>query len=101
MSNVAASFSRRVFTGAVLASVLVFAMPALAEPAAPLVSAQWLQQHQADPALVVLDIRSAIDGGGAEAYAKAHIPGAVHSDYDKARRRGARNCHAPDAPQEA
>ena len=34
--------------------------------------------------LVVLDIRSAIDGGGAKAYTKAHIPGAVHSDYDKA-----------------
>ena len=33
---------------------------------------------------MVLDVRSAIDGGGAEAYAKAHIPGAVHSDYDKA-----------------
>jgi thiosulfate/3-mercaptopyruvate sulfurtransferase len=32
----------------------------------------------------VLDIRSAIDGGGAEAFAKGHIPGAVHSDYDKA-----------------
>jgi thiosulfate/3-mercaptopyruvate sulfurtransferase len=32
----------------------------------------------------VLDIRSAIDGGGAEAFAQAHIPGAVHSDYDKA-----------------
>jgi len=32
----------------------------------------------------VLDIRSAIDGGGADAYQKAHIPGAVHSDYDKA-----------------
>ena len=34
--------------------------------------------------MLVLDIRSAIDGGGAEAYQKGHIPGAVHSDYDKA-----------------
>ena len=57
----------------------------------PLVSAQWLKAHQADPAVVVLDIRSAIDGGGAEAYAKAHIPGAVHSDYDKAGWRVTRN----------
>ena len=39
----------------------------------------------------MLDIRSAIDGGGAEAYAKAHIPGAVHSDYDKAGWRVTRN----------
>ena len=41
--------------------------------------------------LVVLDIRSAIDGGGAQAYAAAHIPGSVHSDYDKAGWRVTRN----------
>ena len=46
-------------------------------------SPQWLKQHLAAPNLVVLDIRSALDGGGAQAYAKGHIPGAVHSDYDK------------------
>jgi thiosulfate/3-mercaptopyruvate sulfurtransferase len=49
----------------------------------PLVSPQWLKTHLADPDLVVLDIRSALDGGGGQAYAKGHIPGAVHSDYDK------------------
>lgn len=91
MSNVAASLSRRVFAVAVFASLVVAAMPAVAEPAAPLVSAQWLKEHQGDPALVVLDVRSAIDGGGAEAYAKAHIPGAVHSDYDKGGWRVTRN----------
>ena len=52
---------------------------------------QWLNEHQGDPAVVVLDVRSAIDGGGAEAYAEAHIPGAVHSDYDKAGWRVTRN----------
>jgi thiosulfate/3-mercaptopyruvate sulfurtransferase len=50
----------------------------------PLVSVQWLSSHLHDKNLVVLDIRSAIDGGGAKAYAEAHIPGSVHSDYDKA-----------------
>ena len=40
---------------------------------------------------MVLDIRSAIDGGGADAYAKGHVPGAVHSDYDKAGWRVTRN----------
>src|SRR5262245_11618993 len=53
-------------------------------PAGPLVSVAWLKSQLSDPDLVVLDIRSALDGGGAEAYLKAHIPGAVHSDYDKA-----------------
>lgn len=33
------------------------------------------------PDLVVLDIRSAVDGGGRAAYEAGHIPGAVHTDY--------------------
>jgi thiosulfate/3-mercaptopyruvate sulfurtransferase len=91
MSYVTAFLSRRAFAAAVVASITVAAMPALAEPVAPLVSVQWLKDHHSDPALVVLDVRSAIDGGGAEAYSKAHIPGAVHSDYDKAGWRVTRN----------
>jgi thiosulfate/3-mercaptopyruvate sulfurtransferase len=63
--------------------------PALA--ADPLVSPQWLKDKLGSANLVVLDIRSALDGGGAEAYAKAHIPGAVHSDYDKGGWRVTRN----------
>ena len=62
----------------------VVALPARAEDVTPLVSTSWLKQHLQDPDVLVLDIRSAIDGGGADAYQKAHIPGAVHSDYDKA-----------------
>ncbi len=59
--------------------------------AEPLVTAQWLSDHRADSNLVVLDIRSAIDGGGAQAYAAAHIPGSIHSDYDKSGWRVTRN----------
>jgi thiosulfate/3-mercaptopyruvate sulfurtransferase len=80
---------RRVF--AAVALVCSFAMPAAAETVSPLVSPQWLKQHLSDPAIVVLDIRSAIDGGGAQAYSAGHIPGAVHSDYDKAGWRVTRN----------
>jgi thiosulfate/3-mercaptopyruvate sulfurtransferase len=69
-----------------LIGVLAFALapPARAESATPLVSTGWLKQHLQDPDVLVLDIRSAIDGGGTEAYQKAHIPDAIHSDYDKA-----------------
>jgi thiosulfate/3-mercaptopyruvate sulfurtransferase len=67
----------------VLAVAFGFAGSALAAGGEPLVSPQWLKEHHAEPDVVVLDIRSALDGGGAEAYAKGHIPGAVHSDYDK------------------
>jgi thiosulfate/3-mercaptopyruvate sulfurtransferase len=59
--------------------------------AEPLVSPEWLNAHRADQNLVVLDIRSAIDGGGAQAYTAAHIPDSVHSDYDKAGWRVTRN----------
>jgi thiosulfate/3-mercaptopyruvate sulfurtransferase len=66
---------------AALALAIVAAAPALA--AEPLVSPQWLHQHLHDQDIVVLDVRSAIDGGGEKAYLAAHIPGSVHSDYDK------------------
>ena len=91
MFPVAALLPRRALAAAVLACIAIAAMPAMAEPVTPLVSVQWLKAHQSNPAVVVLDVRSAIDGGGAEAYAKAHIPGAVHSDYDKAGWRVTRN----------
>jgi thiosulfate/3-mercaptopyruvate sulfurtransferase len=48
----------------------------------PLVSPQWLAAHLRS-SIVVLDIRSAVDGGGATAYEAAHVPGAVHTDYVK------------------
>ena len=63
---------------------LVLAVPGHAETVTPLVSTGWLKQHLKDPDVFVLDVRSAIDGGGAEAFVKGHIPGAAHSDYDKA-----------------
>jgi len=82
---------RRILAATVLFAAAMSAVPAVAEPVEPLVSVQWLKDHQSDPATVVLDVRSAIDGGGAEAFLKAHIPGAVHSDYDKAGWRVTRN----------
>ncbi len=76
--SVVAMFGHLVFAVAISCGL------ASAAPAAePLVSPQWLKQNLAAPDLVVLDVRSALDGGGAPAYAKGHIPGAVHSDYDK------------------
>lgn len=78
---------RRFAAAAVLSAAA--ATPTLA--ADPLVSVDWLKSHLGDNGLVVLDVRSAIDGGGTEAYLAAHIPGAVHSDYDKGGWRVQRN----------
>lgn len=80
---------RRVAAGFALA--LVLAGPAMAADAQPLVTPEWLNSHRSEPNLVVLDIRSAIDGSQPEAFAEGHIPGAVHSDYDKAGWRVTRN----------
>src|SRR5581483_4267484 len=68
---------------------LALVVPALTAPSfgaevTPLVSVDWLKAHLNDSDLVALDIRSAIDGGGLKAYEAGHIPGSVHSDYDKA-----------------
>lgn len=71
-----------------LLTVIVLLAGALATARAadvtPLVSADWLAQHRTRDDVVVLDVRSALDGGGAPAYVAGHIPGSVHSDYDKA-----------------
>ena len=81
-----ASAVRRVFVAAVLAAAAVAAVPASAAPVEPLVSAQWLKDHLRDPQIAVIDVRM-----GAPVYDAGHIPGAVHSDYDKAGWRVSRN----------
>lgn len=91
MSQITAFLSRRALAAAVMIAVAAAAVPAQGAPAEPLVSAQWLKDRQSDPSVAVIDVRSALDGGGAEAFVKAHIPGAVHSDYDKAGWRVTRN----------
>ncbi len=73
----------RLAIGVALALALAMVTPVAAADGQPLVSVDWLNGHLRDSNLTVLDIRSAIDGGGAAAYEAAHIPGSVHSDYDK------------------
>lgn len=74
-----------------LALLAAGAAAAAAAEMPPLVDPDWLKANLRDDKLVVLDIRSALDGGGAKAYEAAHIPGSVHSDYDKAGWRVTRN----------
>jgi thiosulfate/3-mercaptopyruvate sulfurtransferase len=96
MRIIFASLFTRTARAAALAAVMTLgatftASAAPASDAQPLVSVEWLKGHLNDKDVVVLDIRSAIDGGGAKAYGEAHIPGSVHSDYDKAGWRVTRN----------
>ena len=73
---------RKIIAAGFLLGLFVAAPAITAEPQ-PLMSAEWLNGHRAEQNLVVLDIRSAIDGSTPESFAQGHIPGAVHSDYDK------------------
>jgi thiosulfate/3-mercaptopyruvate sulfurtransferase len=102
------SLASRNFPGALrqvaaaLTLVLFMAAPAAAADAQPLVQVAWLNGRLHDANVVVLDIRSAIDGGGVKAYEAAHIPGSIHSDYDKAGWRVTRNnvpFMVPTAPE--
>jgi thiosulfate/3-mercaptopyruvate sulfurtransferase len=67
------------------------AMSAAGAHAEPLVTPAWLNSNLHDAKVVVLDVRSAIDGSKPEAFAEGHIPGSVHSDYDKGGWRVSRN----------
>jgi thiosulfate/3-mercaptopyruvate sulfurtransferase len=49
----------------------------------PLVAPEWLAARLADRNLLIVDIRSVVDGGARAAYEAAHIPGAIHTDYAK------------------
>ncbi|MGO4668823.1 sulfurtransferase [Bosea sp. 2RAB26] len=46
-----------------------------------LITPEALAPRLADSNLVVLDIRSSVDGGGKAAYEAGHIPGSVHTNY--------------------
>ena len=77
--------------GAAMVFSAALAASAAGAHAEPLVTAAWLNTHLQDQNLVVLDVRSAIDGSKPEAFVQGHIPVSVHSDYDKAGWRVTRN----------
>lgn len=68
-------------------------------PFSPLVGVDDLAAALALEATLVLDIRSAVDGGGRAAFEAGHIPGAVHSDYVQGGWRAARNGGAGMLPE--
>lgn len=82
------SHTARQLRGAALLSCLCWLVPALA--ADPLVNVSWLKDRLGQPGLVVLDVQSPAD------YLKAHIPGAVHTDFAKSGWREERTDKVPD-----
>jgi thiosulfate/3-mercaptopyruvate sulfurtransferase len=71
--------SRLVSTSALLIIASLASGPLFA--AQPLVDGDWIEGNLGKPDVVVLDIRNKIDKGSREVYEKAHIPGAIYSNY--------------------
>lgn len=69
-----------------LLALLLVAVPlaAGARSMEPLVSVDWLERHLGGDDLVVVDVRSGIDGSDRATFEEGHIPGAVYSNYVKA-----------------
>jgi len=54
-----------------------------AAAAGPLVDVEWLKSNLDNPDVVVLDVRGKLAGKSKADYLRAHIPGAVYTDYLK------------------
>jgi thiosulfate/3-mercaptopyruvate sulfurtransferase len=69
----------RHLTGLAALAASALALPALA--AGPLVSPAELAGMLDDPNVVVIDVRSDLEGATETSYAEGHIPGAVYANY--------------------
>lgn len=67
--------------GLVALALLLASAVARADHPGPLVSPDWLEARLDEPGIVVVDIRSRIDGTREEDFRRAHIPGSVRCDY--------------------
>ncbi|UUX51533.1 sulfurtransferase [Nisaea acidiphila] len=63
--------------------VLVMTGAVRAETVTPLVDADWAAQHVGTPGVVFLDVRGKLSGASKADYVKAHIPGAIWTNYLK------------------
>lgn len=69
-----------------LLALVLMALPLVAGARSmePLVTVDWLDQNLGEDNLVVIDVRSGIDGSDRETFEEGHIPGAVYSNYVEA-----------------
>lgn len=75
----------RLLFGLMIGGALSLSTQAFANELSPLVDAEWLNNHRGQDDLVILDVRSAIDNGGdAESFREARIPGSRYSSYTDA-----------------
>ena len=71
--------TRLAFRLAAAAAFMLYAAIALA--AQPLVSPEWLHERLGSDEIVIVEFRTALGQSSRDDYLKAHIPGAVWSDY--------------------
>ncbi|MEP3114564.1 sulfurtransferase [Nisaea sp.] len=66
-----------------LFALIAFYGTAVAQAATPLVSVEWTKANIGKPGVVFLDVRGKLAGASKDDYRKAHIPGAVWTNYLK------------------
>jgi thiosulfate/3-mercaptopyruvate sulfurtransferase len=71
-------------TAAALIGTVVLTAAQAGPEVTPLVDSQWLKAHLNNDQVVVVDVRSAIDGTDAAGFANQHIPGSVYASYTQA-----------------
>ena len=71
----------KLLRGIALAAMLALPLTAYAQSLQPLVSVQWLHDNLDRKGLVIVDVRSEIDGTTRKEFQAGHIPGAVYSSY--------------------
>ncbi len=75
---------KRFFAVVFAATMVVVAGAAgAAKAATPLVDVDWMLANQGKPGVVVLDVRGKLGGATKADFIRAHIPGAVWTDYLK------------------
>jgi len=66
-----------------IAAIGLFAVTSVASAAEPLVDVDWVTANLDNSDIVLLDVRGGIAGKSKTDYLRAHIPGAVYTDYLK------------------
>ncbi len=68
---------------AIALALVLAGLAGTAQATEPLVDAAWIKANLGTPGVVFLDVRGPLGGASKAHYLRAHIPGAIYSDYLK------------------
>jgi thiosulfate/3-mercaptopyruvate sulfurtransferase len=71
----------KLFTATLLLALTTFGVLAQSSDIHPLVDTSWVKERLSSDNLVLIDLRSEIDGGNYETWLEGHVPGSIYSNY--------------------